>query len=55
MLELVHAAIFLHAVYRMNVTGFGSYGFYLIDTPWSLKFLVFFSAIVDIAVEVGFH
>jgi len=49
--ELLHAIVFLHAVYRMNVSGYGSYDFYVMDAPWSLKLLVLFSAILDIAVE----
>ena len=47
--ELLHAVLMLHAVYSLNVTGFGDYT-YLTYTPWSLKLLLPVSAILDVLV-----
>jgi len=52
-LEVVHAVFMFHAVYVINVNGFGSKEF-LTDAPWSVKLLIPASAILDIIVESCF-
>jgi len=52
-MELVHAIIMLHAVYVLDIKGFGDRSF-LHNPPWSLKMLIPLSAALDIIVEICF-